>query len=57
MTEQESQLKIAVSGIKKETLSSSKKYTKFIKFLKNFASVSCLNFIWACINKRGINFG
>lgn len=50
MTEQESQLKIAVSGIKKETLSSSKKFTKFIKFLKNFASVSYFNFIWACIN-------
>lgn len=49
MTEQESQLKIAVSGIKKETLSSSKKYTKFIKFLKNFASVRFI-LILACFD-------
>jgi hypothetical protein len=36
----ESKLKIAVSGIKKETLTTNKKFSKFIKYLKNYGSVS-----------------
>lgn len=36
----ESKLKIAVSGIKKETITTNKKFSKFIKYLKNYGSVS-----------------
>lgn len=45
MTEKaaENKLKIAVCGIKKETITTNKKFSKFIKYLKNFASVSILN--------------
>jgi intraflagellar transport protein 52 len=38
----ENKLKIAVSGIKKETITTSKKFSKFIKFLKNFSSLALI---------------
>lgn len=41
----EKKLKLAVSGIKKEVISTTKKFAKFIKFLKNFGSVSYFNYI------------
>ena len=38
----EGKMKIAVSGIKKESLTTNKKFSKFIKYLKNFGSVGFL---------------
>ena len=35
----EKKLKLAVSGIRKEVIATTKKFAKFIKFLKNFGSV------------------
>jgi hypothetical protein len=40
----ENKQKIAVSGIKKETIITSNKSSKFIKFLRNFASVRNLEY-------------
>lgn len=44
MTDKEHKFKIAVSGIRKEVIAntSTKKFSKFIKFLKNFGTVSLI---------------
>lgn len=42
ITNNEVKMRIAVSGVKKETIATNKKFSKFIKFLKNFGSVKII---------------